>query len=128
MAPQHSAPARSEPGPGTDDIPGALRDLPGTRLEVTSWMSGAAARSKYGATPDWDAQMILETFAADPSIRERCAGRSWHVGEGIWLSTCGYCDAYVFTAGSQPVYSTIGPHMVEAHGAQVPGINVSMLP
>jgi hypothetical protein len=116
-----------------DDARRAIEDgapdpatLPGTRLRVESWQPREPHR--YAKTPAWDARMILETLAADAEKREKCAGRSWHVGGGQWLSACGYCDAYTLTDQAMPAYATTGPHMVAEHGAKVPGINVGLLP
>ncbi|MDF2506323.1 MAG: hypothetical protein K0Q52_182 [Microbacterium sp.] len=101
--------------------------LPGVRVHVASWSTPDEARDKYTATPAWDARMILETLAADPDKRAACAGRSWHIGAGKWLSACGYCDAYSLTDGPMPSWCNLGPHMVAEHAARVPGINVGIM-
>ncbi|MEV5068900.1 hypothetical protein MRBLMI12_000456 [Microbacterium sp. LMI12-1-1.1] len=111
--------------------------LPGVRLNVPWWSAESAARDLagmrryHGANAEksnWDALRILGDLAADAALRERVAGRSWHVGGNLWLSVCGHCDAYTLTHGSMPTYATIGPHMVTEHGAKVGGINVGLLP
>lgn len=102
--------------------------LPGVRIDVDSWQTAEQARLQYGPTPDWDAADILGQLAADPALRLKCAGRSWHVGNGEWLSACGYCDAYSISYGVLPAWRNLGPHMVTEHGARVGGINVGMLP
>jgi hypothetical protein len=96
-------------------------------MPVESWNSPDEARLKYADTPGWDAADILAQLAADPELRERMAGRSWHVGGGEWLTACGHCDAYAVTWGVVPSWSNLGPHMVAEHGAQVAGINVGIL-
>lgn len=99
-----------------------------TQIEVASWKTAEQAAAEYANTPGWDGDYILAQLAADPVTREKCAGRSWHVGGGVWLSACGYCDAYSLTYGTVPAYANLGPHMVSEHGAKVGGINVGMLP
>ena len=98
------------------------------RIPVESWLTPQEARTRYARTIVHDADMIRDTLAADPDLRERMAGRSWHVGRGEWLTVCGYCDAYALTLGPMPLYATLGPHMVADHAARVPGINVGILP
>lgn len=95
-----------------------------TLYAVDSWMTAGEALDKYGATPDWPMDRILALEGED---RTRATGRSWHVGGGQWLAICPDCDAYTLTYGSLPIYYGIGVHMVEAHGSQVPGINVGLL-
>lgn len=94
--------------------------VPGTRLDVESWMTPAEAQFKYPETPTWPVAKIIEA-------RAKAGGRSFHVGGGQWLMVCPHCDAYTLTWGSLPIYYAVGPHMVEAHDAKVPGINVGML-
>lgn len=101
--------------------------LPGFRIDVESRHTADEAAERYGDTPGWDAAYILTELAADPAKREKCAGRSWHIGGGEWLSACGYCAAYSITHGVVPAWRNLGPHMVTEHGAQVPGINVGMM-
>lgn len=55
-------------------------------------------------------------------------GLSVHVGGGMFVSVCAECDHAVRHIGPVPRYATTGSHEVDAHGAQVPGINVGMLP
>lgn len=108
-------------------IESIAQTLPGTQIEVRSWKTQEEAIEKISKTFDWDAAEILTTLSNDSEIREKVAGRSWHIGDGIWLMTCGHCDAYSLTYGSQPAYDNLGPHMVEEHDAQVGGINVGIL-
>ena len=103
--------------------------LPGVRIDCEWWSTEGVARDahRYAATPAWDAARILADLAADAALRERMAGRSWHVGGNLWLTACGTCDAYTLTHGVMPPYATIGPHMVAEHDARVGGINVGLL-
>lgn len=81
-------------------------------IEVGSWLTEDEAADKYAETLVW-----LPT-----------PGRQVHVGGGLWVTMCHECPAWSKTWGSQPIYSTIGPHEVAEHGAQVAGINVGLLP
>jgi hypothetical protein len=51
-----------------------------------------------------------------------------HVGNDRWFTACPYCDHRDERVGAWPIYMTVGHHMVDVHGSQVPGINVGMLP
>lgn len=53
---------------------------------------------------------------------------SRHVGEGVWITRCNYCDYAVTHYGHMMRYATVGDHEVEVHEAQVAGINVGLLP
>lgn len=97
------------------------------RIAVRSWQTREDAAQKYAGALAHDAQLIRSELAADPELRARMAGRSWHVGNGYWLSVCGACDAYSLTDGAMPAWANLGPHMVSEHGSQVAGINVGML-
>ena len=66
----------------------------------------------------------------DEDVPRDFAG-SWHIGDGVFRQRCRECGAVYDTKpgqGSVPRYRGIGPHEYNAHGLDVPGINVGMLP
>jgi hypothetical protein len=84
-------------------------------VEIRGWSTEREARFKYAGTPAWLPERVPP-------------GRCAHIGRGVWLTRCHECDYSVAHYGCIPFYATVGPHEVEMHGAQVPGINVGMLP
>lgn len=77
-------------------------------------------RMDYSKTPVWS------DVTAPPGYTG-----SLHVGNGVFRSWCRGCAEMYETQsgqGSVPRYLGIGPHEVEAHGLDVPGINVGLLP
>lgn len=75
-------------------------------------------RRRFANTPSYP----LSAFEPDEA-----KGANAHIGGGLWASRCHECDFLHISDGPGMLYNTTGPHMVEVHGASVPGINVGML-
>ena len=84
---------------------------------IDSFMSAEEAAARYPGSPMYDPAIVPKGYAG-----------SIHIGDGVWRTICHECDHAVDSYGSVPRYRTVGPHEVEAHGLQVGGINVGILP
>ena len=65
----------------------------------------------------------------DPDIPPGWMG-SYHIGDGVFRQHCRACPEIFDSppySGGVARYFGIGPHEVEAHGLEVPGINVGIL-
>jgi hypothetical protein len=69
-----------------------------------------------------------ETYKNTPTYPDPVRGHCLHMGDGVWATRCLYCDETHYSYGPIPMYASVGQHMVEAHSALIPGINVGMLP
>lgn len=92
-----------------------VRDDP-NHIEVLSWVDASASRARFAGTPSYDPEMIPAGYQG-----------AVHIGGGVWRTVCRACPAYTDTYDPMMRYRTIGPHEVDEHGFDVPGLNVGLM-
>lgn len=86
-------------------------------VAVDGWDSPAMAASRFSGAFSWNPEQIPAGWQG-----------SAHIGNGVWASRCSCHGDYFLTYGTVPRYAApVGKHEA-AHGMQVAGINVGMLP